>query len=352
MQKYITKAAEIEEVTEHPAIDLLDNVNKFMNSSDLMEYTSLFGDLTGEAYWYIIKGKKIKQPVEIWPIPSQYMTAIPGETTDEFIKGWEYRRGNKAVKLEPDEVIDFRSINPHNFLQGFSAVRAVADAIYVQNKMYEFEQALFENKARTGSIIESSENMSQVDLERYNEEWKQKRAGASKAGLTAILPPGLHVVKDQMTPEELSYIEGRKITREEISAALDCPISLWDKTAIRANVEAALYFHAKFGVLPRLRKIEEKLNERYTVLFDDRIFFAFDDPVPADRAADSKETVEYINAGIMTRNEARRKMGLEDMEGGDDLYIPFQYVRLGSQPEQAEEAMAVRILEKVKEKLG
>jgi HK97 family phage portal protein len=331
-----------------------------MNGSDLMEATSIFMDLTGEAYWYIVKDKKVGRSLELWPIPSQYMRAIPGETTKEFIKGWEYRRGNKAVELEPGEVIDFRTVNPHNFLQGFSAVRAVADTVYIQNKMYEFEQALFENKARTGSLIESSADVSQPEMERLREDWKQRYAGTQKTGTTAILPPGLKVVKDQMTPEELSYIEGRKITREEIAAALDCPISLWDKTAIRANVEAALYFHAKFGILPRLRKIEEKLNERIDDLYPAKergnagvLFWAFDNPVPSDAEFDQKARRENVDSGIISRDEAREEIG-KDARGGpaDELFIDFNKVPIGQRPEQAEEAMAVRILEKVKERLG
>ena len=62
--KWRTKAADVEEVTEHAFLDLLENVNPFMNRSDLMELTIMFLDLMGEAYWYIIKGK-LSQPVEL-----------------------------------------------------------------------------------------------------------------------------------------------------------------------------------------------------------------------------------------------------------------------------------------------
>ena len=355
LKRRITKAAEIEEVIEHPFLDVLHNVNPFMNYSDLMELWSYFIDLTGEAYWYLVKGRRLGDIREIWPIPSQYVRPIRGETLSEWITGWKYERGNQQAELSTDEVIDFRFPSPIDQYGGHSIVKGVADAIFVYKKMYEFEEALFANKARTGGLLESSIDISQAEVNRLRTEWDQKYAGASQAGRTGILPPGIKFVKDTMTPEELSFPVGKRITREEIHMGFSQPPALWDKTAIRANVEAALYFHAKFGILPRLRKLEEKLNEQLLPQFDEKLFCAFDDVVPEDAEFEHKARKENVEAGIISRDEAREEIG-KDARGGpaDSLYLPFNYVALGEGGGQAEE-MAERLyrraLEKVKERL-
>ena len=52
-RQYVVRAAEIEQLLEHPFIDLIQNVNEFMNGFELFETTFLFLELTGNAYWYI-----------------------------------------------------------------------------------------------------------------------------------------------------------------------------------------------------------------------------------------------------------------------------------------------------------
>jgi HK97 family phage portal protein len=358
-----TKAADVEEVTEHAFLDIMDNINPFMNRSDLMELTILFLDLMGEAYWYVIKGK-LGQPVELWPIPSQYMTPIPGTTFKDFITGYRYERGAVKFDVPIEDIIPFSFPNPANQYRGMGVVRGICDAVYTNSKMYEYEESLFEKKARIGGVLESSSEISDPEVQRLTAEWKQRWAGAGNAGGTVIMPPGLKYVRDSMTNEELSFIEGRRITREEIAAAFNAPISLWDQAAIRANVEGAQYFHAKYGIQPRLRKVEEKINEKLLPMFDDSgvLFCAFEDVVPEDNVALLAERTQYVNAGVMTRNEARADMGLEPVDGGDVVYVPFNQVPIGEtqqenipiegNPDEEADEFAGKVIERIKEKLG
>jgi len=368
-----TKSADVEEVTEHAFLDLMANVNPFMNRSDLMELTIMFLDLMGEAYWYIIKGK-LSQPVELWPIPSQYISPIPGKTFKDFITGYRYERGAVRFDVPIEDIVAFSFPNPASQYRGMGVVRGICDAVYTNSKMYEYEEALFEKKARTGGVLESTSEISNVEVDRLREEWKQRYAGAGKGGETAILPPGLKYVRDSMTNEEISFIEGRRITREEIAAAFNAPISLWDQAAIRANVEGAQYFHAKYGIQPRLRKIEEKINEKLLPMFDESgtLFAAFEDVVPEDKVSQLAERTGYVNAGVMTRNEARADMGLEPIDGADELFIPFNMTPISdagrepepvtipppeegeppANPDEEAEALAGKVIERIKEKLG
>jgi HK97 family phage portal protein len=329
LRPYIRKAEEVEAVVEHPFIDLMKNVNPFMNESDLKELTSLYLDLTGEAYWYVLKGA-LGQPVELWPIPSTYIKPIPGKALKEWIAGYEYQRGAKSEILSVDEVIYFSCPNPANQFQGMSVVRGICDAVYVNSKINDYVESIFENKARPGGIFTSESGMSSPEHKRATEELKEKYAGAGKAGKSMLLPPGIQFLPDSLSPDEMAYIEGKKITREEIAAAFNTPISLWDQSAIRANVEGAQYFHARYGLLPRLRKIEEKLNEKLLPMFDDtgRLFCAFENPVPEDRAYVLAKRTADLNGGVSTINEERSEDGKEPIDGGDEPLVSSLLVPL------------------------
>lgn len=320
----------VDEVTSHPFLDLMTSVNPFMNSSDIMELLTVNMDLTGDAFWYVVKGAKLGQPVELWPIPSQYIKPIAGESLDEYIKGYKYERGRVRLELSLDEVVRFSYPNPANELQGKSCVSGICDAVYTNSKMYEYEQNLFEQKARTGGVMESEGEISETEVRRLAEDLKQKYAGTANSGKTLILPPGLKFVKDAFTNEEMSFIEGRKLTREEIFAGFDIPTALIDPNSIRSNVEGAQYFHAKYGIEPRLRKIEEKLNEKLLPMFDDsgRLFCAFDSPVPEDKAFVLQEREVNVRSAVSTINEERADLGKDPVDGGDEPLVSSLLVPL------------------------
>ena len=357
LEAYLVKSEEVEEVTSHRLLQLLKNVNPYHNSRDLFEFTSMFGDLTGEAYWYIIRdGAGV--PGEIYSIPSQHISPVFGETLSEAITGYVYKSGDKEVKLDVEDIISFINPSPHNIFTGFSCVRGVADAVYIQSQMNAFETALFENRAKVGWVFSSEDNISKRDQERLTQQFETKYKGAARSGKDLILPKGLKYHSNAMTPEEISFIEGRKINREEICAALDVPFGVFDTHANRATSETADYRHAKNGIKPRLERIEQKINERLIPMYEGeggngRLFVAFDECVPADKEYELEERMGDVGSGIITINEARADKGLEPIDEGDVPYVDSSLVPLGQQPTEAQaEGMKELVMAKIKEQLG
>lgn len=69
-----TKSAHrIEQVMEHPLLDLLVQVNPVMNAFDLWELTTLYQEVHGAAYWLLDIGP-LGTPQQIWILPSQNVT--------------------------------------------------------------------------------------------------------------------------------------------------------------------------------------------------------------------------------------------------------------------------------------
>lgn len=346
---YLTKSEDIEEVTEHPFIELMNNVNPYQNKRDLWEMTSMFLDLTGEAYWFLIPAR-LGVPKYIYVIPSQFINPKFGKSLDSAIESYDYESGNTKASIPAEHVIFFTYPNPNNIFTGFSSVRGIADTIYIQNEMDAFEAALFENRARLGGVISQEEHVSQADKDRMQESFKQKHMGAKQAGKIMWLPKGLKYTRDTMTPDELNFIEGRKWTMEMICLAFDIPPgALTSKDVNLANANIADYRHAKNGILPRLRRIEEKLNEALIPRYDERLFCAFDNPIPQDREFKLKENTEYLKVGALSRDEVRSELGKEARGGmADDLLVDSRLVPITSSigPKQVDE-----VVEKAKQEL-
>ena len=77
----------------------------------------------------------------------------------------------------------------------------------------------------------------------------------------------------------------------------------------------------KWGIAPRHRRFEEKVNEKIMPLYDEDIFMAFDDCVPEDGEFKLKERTEQVKSGITTANEERAKIGIDPHPDGDKLRI-------------------------------
>lgn len=357
LDPWLTKAVEIEEVTAHPFLDLTREVNPYHTGRDLKEFTTMFLDLTGECYWLMIKDA-FGVPREIWTIPAQYIDPIFGDSLEKAIIGYLYKRGNVEIRLKPEEVVMFAYPNPKNIFTGFSCVKGVADAVYIQQQMNEFETSVFENRARVGGVIEETETISKAVVTRVKEDLTQKHTGSKQANKMMYLPRGYKYTRDVMTPAELNFIEGRKGNREEICSALDVPFGMFDPSANRAVAEAAGYQHAKIGILPRSERFSDKVNEKVLPLFDEKLFSAFDDPVPQNRELALKESVELVNAGIKSLNEDRAERGLEAVVGGeeplvDNRRIPLSMAGAATPEEEDEQArhFAKRVMDSIKERL-
>ena len=92
-----------------------------------------------------------------------------------------------------------------------------------------------------------------------------------------------------------------------------------------ANVAEARLALYEETIIPHLRKLSSDLNEWLVPMFDERLRLEFDiDAIPAlsERRRKIYENVtSAVREGIMTRNEAREIIGLQPVDGADDLYI-------------------------------
>jgi HK97 family phage portal protein len=316
--------------------------------------TDLHEELTGNNYWYIVSnGANI--PAEVWIVPPDKMTVIPSK--ENFISSYLYKVGNQEIYFEPAEIIHFKFPSPTSAYYGCSPFSAIIHAYNINENMNRYESALFKNMARPDGVLQTEQSLNEQEFKRIKKGWNQQYGGVKKTGKTAILEKGLQYKPITFTPRELSFLAGRKLTKEEIFNAFGLPLGLFDKESNRANSEMASYTYMRDTISPRHRRQEQKINEQLMPRYGngERLFCAYENCVPEDKEFKQKVRSENVNTSI-TVNEVRREEGKEDVEGGDLLYIDSRMIPLGTQPEaeggnELEEASKI-IAEKVKRKLS
>lgn len=351
LQSYLRKAVDVEEVIEHPFFDLLKNVNGFNNRFDLIELTSTFLELTGNGYWYLPKNG-LGTPAEIWLLFSQWMRIIPD--SKKFIKGYVLERGMKEIKFDESEIVHFKYSSPHSEFYGMGPLMGAANAYDLEKDMTDYEKAMFENMGRPDiAIMAKQGGFDDKDKrKRFNEMWMGAYGGPKKAGKVAILQGDLDIKEFGFPPREMSYLVGRKKTKEQIANAFGIPMSMLTTESVNlANAKAGNYQHAKNAILPRCRRFEEKLNEKLLPMYDEKLFVAFDNPVPEDTELKLKEREVNIKSGFAPIDEERQLVGRKPL-GLDKPLLPMNLVPVGSTSEKEISELSRKIAKRVKEKLN
>jgi HK97 family phage portal protein len=310
----------VEEVLEHPLIDLLrnpccDGKVPLLNQFDLFELTQLYQELTGRAYWYI-EHDGLGRPRAIWILDPQQVRPIQRRGSERVIDGYEVGRGADRRLYAPEEVIGFRVPDPLDpQLGGFSPLAAVFERIHVTRRYLSQTRAILENRARPDAVISPSHPdgvIGEAEAKRLEASFNQRFRG-SGAGGVLVAKDSLRIEPLSFNPKDLGELAENQVSFEHIARAFDIPLALLHRDVNRASAEQGRLQHAKDAILPRITRLQEQLNQRLVPLYDTtgRLFLAFDDPVPENVELELRIRESNLRLGVTTINEERAALGLE-----------------------------------------
>jgi hypothetical protein len=143
--------------------------------------------------------------------------------------------------------------------------------------------------------------------------------------------------------QELEFIEGIKISREEICAAFNvppCMVGILDK-ATYSNYQQAEDIFWKQTILPKLRRIKPIINNTIITKYDKNIYFDFDLSgvlaLQDDYETLSNIATKFFNIGIPPKQIIEKlNLPFEEYNGWDESYLPFSLQPAGSSNNQDE----------------
>ncbi len=308
----------IEEVVEHPLLDLLAQVNPVHNGHDLWEITTLYQEVFGVAYWLLEFGP-LGTPIAIWPLPSQYVTPYRDPNSRSLVDAYLYRVGAEQLRFSPREMIAFRYPDPREpYLSGLSPLRACFEQARLLSELSAFKQARFHNHALPDALICPDQVIGEDERDRLEQRWNNKlRHGG--AGRVLVTESAMRVQLLEHSMGDLAALADQRATKEDIANAFGVPLAYLTSQTNLANLQAAEQQHAAQTIRPRLRRRDEKLNEQLVPLFDPtgRLFLESDDPVPGNRELLLREREMYLRRGVLTINEVRSELGLPPVPWGE-----------------------------------
>ena len=338
LERYMVKAEDFEEVTAHPFLAMMRNVNSIFNEADMWKLTETYMGLTGNCFWLPLIDKR-NEPIGLWVLEAHKTKVVLGSTLKDYIKAYVYRtRGGMDLVFNVEEVVHHKYPNPHEPAVGMAPTLALADSVEVNQEIYVYEKATFRNMARPDGVLQQDPDrpLNVEAYDRLKEQWMQTYRGAGNAGRVALLEPGVEYQAISFPPKDLAHLEGRKLTREEIAAGYGVPMALLSPIgANKAISQVAYKQYMRDTVAPKLKLYEQKINEQLIPLYEggESMFVAFDNPVPEDREFELKELEMKLKTGYTAINLEREKAGEDTVEWGDEPILPNTMSPLSDRPE-------------------
>lgn len=317
-------------VLNHPFFQLLHKPSPNLTQYNLFEATQSYLELTGEAFWYLSLGERTRKPYEIDYMNPAKVKIATGDNGE--VIGYTFRKSDGTeIPLDVDEVIHFKTFNPDNPYRGLGTVQAGLLQIRTENAASEFQYNFLENQASPSGVIQVTGKISKEAFAKLKRKWKEGHQGISNAGKTLFIRNGeVKFEKIGLSLSELDMSTLKSMTEEDVLKIFKVPkviLGESDTSGLgRATIEGAEYIFAKRTIDPRLTRIDDTLKLYVKKAYgDDTIEIGHESQVPEDMAAELEEDEAGVDKWL-TRNEIRKKRGLEPLDGGDTLYSTFQQI--------------------------
>jgi HK97 family phage portal protein len=295
--------------------------------------TSIFLELTGNAYWWIVKDQ-LGTPREIWHIPSNWVKIIPSKT--DFVAGYTIQPPGAPTPTPFDEteIIHFKYPSPFDIFYGTGPLLAARYGVDLNNEIKLYGINFLMNQAQPSGVLTTANTLNEDQYLRLKEQWNARYRGSRNAGKMAILENGLTYQQIGQGLKDIKFEDMANTIRDEILAIFGVPASKLGlvEDVNRANAEANDYTYQKETIEPRLRLIEEKLNEKLMPVYDVGLEAHFVSPVPQDKEFRLREIAEHIRTGYSSIDDERIEDNLEPYELPETEVplIPFSVVPAGT----------------------
>jgi len=303
---------------------------------------------------YIVRDSDALRPAkELYLLRPDRMKVIAGLTS--IPEAYEYWLNGQVESRYPvdqtnalSQIKQIKLWSPLNDFEGLSPIMASAYNIDQHNLAGLHNVALLKNGCTPSGMLkfepsdESGMSTQLTDEQRARllEDLEFRFQGTHNSGRPMLLEGNFQYQQLGLNPKDMDFLELLNLSAREIALCFGVPAQLIGipEANTYSNMETAKLGLYEETIIPLLKRVESDLNEYLSPLYQGNIHIKYDiNSIPA-MAEKTKQTYENVvggvNAGILTRNEAREKLGLDPITGADELFIPSNLFPIGEASEQ------------------
>ena len=326
-------------VLDSPAALLMSNPNPDMTPYEFKRW--MYSDilLYERFLMLLIPSKETESGWEMRPIPNAWIQQYRGTkpfAPDSIVVGVP---GNTPIEIPSKMFVLFHGYDPTDPMRQYSRISALKETLYEQVESSAFRRQMWQKGGRFNAYLTRPKDVapwSDQAYERFKETWQSSWAGAGEnAGGTPILEDGMEYKTVQFNSKDAQWAEAVKLSREDCAAVFHVnPAMIWPgsgQTYASARDNArALYNDC---LAPVLMQATDRIN--MVVLprvGEQRNHYAgYDITIKTEGTFEEKlQTLQgAVGAPFLSRNEARARLDLPAIDGGDELITPLNVLAGG-----------------------
>ena len=270
------------EIKSHPFLDLWENPNPYMTRAQFVIAMQTYLELTGEAYVKLAPGALT--PVgEIYILPNYQI--VPRYDGKKLV-GWRYDQQDLTL----EEVVVFYKFDPLNpYGAGRGPTHAAWPYLSLLNEDVMNMLALLRKRGRPGALISPDGQLGVINagLSDRLRMWWNSFTGA-RAGEAAVSPIPVKVDLLSVSSKDYQGSERAEFLKSLILNCYGIPSALFDSSASRAELDAALVQYARQAIDPRTTLLSSVITNKIAKLFDESLVVEFDWALPEDDSGQPK----------------------------------------------------------------
>ena len=288
---------------EHPLLDLLDEPFRFISSHDWFRQIVWITIQHGNAGVVIVRDGR-GDPIELAPLVGGALSLqVSGDDVS-------YQVANEAGRVIPEDILHFKTASPgSNWLWGASPFALCTDALTCLAQQQVAAEQMSVNLGTPRLVLKHPGTLSGVAVQNLKDSYSRTIAGANNAGTPLVLQEGMNA--ETIEPKAgQEFASSRLYSLADVSRMTGVPASMLgdgsDTRYTGLSEQVSGYVAQCLQIWGGI--IASELSKKLLPP-GERLVFDYSN-VKAGSPADVTNTmVAAVNAGLVTKDEARARMG-------------------------------------------
>lgn len=325
------------EMESGPVIDLLNQPNPMKGWASFFESVVAYHMISGNTYIEGAGPTPSAPPRELWSLRPDFMSIVPNAMGGVGQYIFKTAQVEKRWDVDPitgkSKIHHIKMFHPTDIWYGMSPIQAVLLNVDQANSANRWNLSLLQNMAQPSGILKVNStdanpggmltSEQRTILQRSLEE---KYSGPKNVARPMLLEGGMSWEQIGLSPKDMEWLEGKKVTAADICNAFGVPAQLlgFGQNTYANYKEAKDAFYID-TIMPLMDIYEYELTKYIRRWFGETYSLKYDrDDIEAltDKRQAKYASINTLN--FITQNEKRIMAGFEEAEGWDVYLIGNQ----------------------------
>lgn len=245
---------------------------------------------------------------------------------------------NKKMNVEPIDMIHLLK-NSYDGVTGLSVLSYAARTLKTANATEASAQSFFDNGCNLSGVLTVTGQLQQKQKDEIRSSWAQAYANGGQ-GL-AVLQGNMSYQPIQISAKDSQMLESRQFNVQDIARFFGIsPVLLGDLSHASYNtIEAVQQEFLLHTLQPYVTMIENEFNRKLLKPSERKLSIVLEtnEILRTNKQAQGQYYATMLSNGILTRNEVRKELGYNPVEGGDELIIAYTKIEDNTLTDSKEE---------------